>query len=180
MTQKRGTKAGKRETAAGYTLTEAMLVVALIGAVVALSAPLLMRTTNFWRQSQARADIEADVRIAMDLMNRLLRQGQQSTITIDNAPGQPPYSRLSFTDISNRKISFYQQGPELVVSIAVSTSAPSAMDVVTRNLEFVSFAFPDTSDTSIMSIAMTTQKSTYLGGVKALQLSIEKVRIMNE
>ena len=157
----------------GYTLVEAMLVVAMIGAVVALSAPLMVRLSNFWRQSQARSDIQADVRIAMDLMNRLLRQGQAATITIDNVPGQPPYSRLSFTDSSGRSISFYQMGNTLTVSIN------GANDVVTRNLEFVSFGFPDTSDTSIMSIAMTTQKSTYLGGALALQLSIEKVRVMD-
>ena len=36
-----------------------------------------------------------------------------------------------------------------------------------------------TDDPSIVSVAVTMQAPTYLGGKKALQLSISKVRIMN-
>ena len=157
----------------GYTLPELMIVVAVLGIVSAIAAPLLYQATNFWLLNSARTSIERDVRESMDLMNRWIRQAQQSTIVIDGAAGQPPYSRITFTDAKSDSVSFYQEGNVLYFKLNGDVTPE------TRNLEFIAFTFPKTTDTSILAVAMTTQKSTYKGGSKALQLSIEQVRIMN-
>ena len=157
----------------GYTLIEIMVTVAIFSVVVALISPLLTNMTSFWRLTQARAVIERDARVSMDLMNRAIRQAQSSTIVLSNYPQQPPYSEISFTDIKGNSVSFYQQGNYLYEKFNTTVS------MLTKNLEFVSFTFPDTSAPSILSVAMTTQKSTYLGRSKALELSIEEVRVMN-
>ena len=157
----------------GYTLIEIMVTVAIVSVVAALISPLLTNMTSFWRLTQARAVIERDARVSMDLMNRAIRQAQSSTIVLSNYPQQPPYSAISFTDIKGNSVSFYQQGNYLYEKFNTTVS------MLTKNLEFVSFTFPDSSDPGILSVAMTTQKSTYLGRSKALELSIEEVRVMN-
>ncbi len=166
-------KSGDRRLLQGYTLVEVMITVAIMSVVAALISPLLTNMTSFWRLTQARTVIERDARVSMDLMNRAIRQAQSSTIILSSYPNEPPYSEISFTDIKGNLVSFYQQGNYLYEKFNTTVS------MLTKNLEFVSFTFPDSSQTGILSVAMTTQKSTYLGRSKALELSIEEVRIMN-
>ena len=51
--------------------------------------------------------------------------------------------------------------------------------ILSHNIGYIAFTYPRTDDTSLISVALTTQSRTYKGGLKALQLSIQKVRIMN-
>lgn len=157
----------------GYTLTEAMLTVAIVGVLAMVAVPLLVNTTNFWRQTTARNDIERDVRVSLDVINRMVRQAQKSTVTVDQVSGQPPFSRITFTTIDGRIISFYQTGSILYQKFGDSIS------VLSRNVGFIAFSYPRTDDTTIISVALTAQAATYRGGSKALQLSIQKVRVMN-
>lgn len=157
----------------GYTLTEMMLVVAILGVLALVGPPLLINMTNFWRQTGARASVTRDARASLDIIDRMLRQAQASTIVIDQAAGQPSWSRISFTLIDGRAMSFYQSNNVLYVKNGTSVS-PLCSD-----LGFIAFSFPRSDDTSIVSVALTTQAASYLGQSKALQLSIQKVRIMN-
>lgn len=157
----------------GYTLTEAMLVVGIVGILSTLAVPLLINTTNFWRQTTARNDIERDVRVSLDVINRMVRQAQKTTVVVDQVSGQPPFSRITFTTIDGRTISFYQTGNILYQKFGSNVS------ILSRNVGFIAFAYPRTDDTTIVSVAMTAQAATYKGGSKALQLSIQKVRIMD-
>jgi prepilin-type N-terminal cleavage/methylation domain-containing protein len=157
----------------GYTLTEAMLVVAIVGVLAMMSVSLMINMTNFWKQTTARNDIERDVRVSLDVINRMVRQAQKSTVTVDQVSGQPPFSRITFTTIDGRIISFYQTGNILYQKFG------SNISVLSRNVGFIAFAYPRTDDTTIISVALTAQAATYKGGSKALQLSIQKVRIMN-
>ena len=77
----------------GYTLIEAMVTVAIVATLSAVAAPLLVNMTNFWRQTTARNEIERDVRVSLDTINRFARQAQSSTVVLDQVAGQPPYSR---------------------------------------------------------------------------------------
>ena len=157
----------------GYTLTEMMLVVAIIGLVASMSAVLLVNITNFWKQSTARDIIQQDVRNSVDVINRFVRQAVAATVVIDQVSGQPPFSRITFTTTQGWTVSFYQTGNKLYMKDQTTISTLSA------NLAYIAFSYPHSDDTSIISVAMTTQALTYKGGRKALQLSIQKVRIMN-
>jgi len=157
----------------GYTLTEMMLAVAIIGVLALVAPPLLVNMTNFWRQTGARSSIERDARVSLDVINRMLRQAQASTIVIDQVSGQPSWSRISFTLADGRAMSFYQTNNVLYHNNGGGVS------VLCRDVGFIAFSFLRTDDTSLVSVALTTQASTYRGGSKALQLSIQKVRIMN-
>ncbi len=157
----------------GHTLTEMMITVAILGGLTAVAAPLLVQMTNFWRQTAARNDIQRDVRVSLDTFNRLTRQAKSGTVVISRNSGQPPSSKITFMNIQGQTISFYQSGNKLYMSVA------GQLSLLSSNIAYIAFTYPKTDDTSLISVAVTTQSRTYLSGVKALQLSIQKVRIMN-
>ena len=156
----------------GFTLTEMMLVVAILG-LVALSGPTLMtQIIRFYQLHNAKIEIQRDARVGLDIINRFLRQALSYTVTVDQITGQPPHSRISFTTVDGRDMIFYQQGLTLF-QVADSTTA------ISNNLRYIAFTYPRSDDPSIISVAMTMEKATFQGSFKALELSIEKVRIMN-
>jgi prepilin-type N-terminal cleavage/methylation domain-containing protein len=157
----------------GYTLMEMMLTVAIVAIISGMAGPLLMQMTNFWKLTSARNAIQRDVRTSLDLVNRFTRQAQSGTVVIDSAAGQPPASRVTFTDSQGQEVSFYQNGNKLYMRLGSVTS------VLSSNIAYIAFTYMRSDDTSLLSVAITAQSATYRGGKKALQLSIEKVRIMN-
>ncbi|HBA59746.1 MAG TPA: hypothetical protein DCZ92_02765 [Elusimicrobia bacterium] len=161
----------------GYTLVEVMMTVAILGTVVGVASPLLMQMTNFWRMTSARYNIQRDVRTSLSMINRFTRQAQSGTVVIDQVTGQPPSSRVQFSYTNSAgataTMQFYQSGKDLYMSTAGKTT------LLSSNLAYIAFTYPRTDDVSIISVAMTMQSPTYRGGKKALQLSIQKVRIMN-
>jgi len=157
----------------GYTLSEIMVTVAIIGMLTATASPLLVNMVNFWRQTTARASIQRDVRASLDTINRFARQAQSNTVAVDRLAGQPPFSRLTFTIIQGQTVSFYQQGNRLFMRRGSNVS------LLASNIAYIAFAFPRTDDVTLLTVAITAQSATFLGGSKALQLSIQKVRIMN-
>jgi prepilin-type N-terminal cleavage/methylation domain-containing protein len=157
---------------AGYTLIEMMLTVAIVGIVAVGGPSLLTQLIKFYQLHSAKIEIQRDARASLDILNRQLRQALSYTVGIDQVSGQPPYSRINFRTIDNRTISFYQSGHDLY-QVSYSTT------VIARNLQYIAFTYPRSDDPSIISVALTMEKSTYQGRYKALELSIEKVRVMN-
>ncbi len=149
-----------------------MLVVAILGVIALVGPNLFTQIYRFYRLHSAKVEIQRDARVALDLIDRFLRQAQSSTVVVDQVTGQPPYSRISFTTTQGQNMLFYQQGATLY-QVAQSTT------VISQNLYYLAFTYPRSDDPTILSIAMTMQKSTYQGAFKVLQLSIEKVRVMD-
>lgn len=158
----------------GYTLTEMLLVVAILGIISSLGPLLLNNMQNFYLMTTARNDIQRDARAALDVMNRFVRQGKQSTITIDNGTGGGgPYSRIRFKHVDGRYVEFRQSASNLLQTVNATTT------ILSKNLIYVAFTFPRTDDPSIVSISLTMGKSIQLGRRKVLELTIQKVRVMN-
>ncbi|MBI4051312.1 MAG: prepilin-type N-terminal cleavage/methylation domain-containing protein [Elusimicrobia bacterium] len=158
----------------GYSLIELMMVVAIIGIVASIGPNLMTQTIRFFTLNRARIEIQRDGRTALDNINRNLRQAKATTVTVDQVTNQPPYSRLIFSSVDGRNFIFYQQNKTLYMVEAGSTKP------ITTNLRYIGFTYPRTDDSKIISVAITLEKDTYSGGTKALQLSVEKVRIMND
>lgn len=157
----------------GVTFVELMLVVAIVGIMAMIGPRLFIQTTRFFRQNQARVYIQRDARSTFDLIGRNLRQAQASTIVVDQIDGEPPYSRVTFTKKNGDVISYFQDDDELYMLTGGTKS-------ICKNLRYIAFAFPRTDDDNLISVTMTLEKATYNLETKALQLSVEKIRVHND
>jgi prepilin-type N-terminal cleavage/methylation domain-containing protein len=158
----------------GFTLTEIMIACAILGVMASVGPSIMININRFYLMNRTRIAIQQEARSVMSIVNRSLRQGRTSTITIDNYSGQPPFSRISFRKIQGEAISYYQHNSNLYVVDSGSTRT------LTKNLRFMAFSFPRSDDMDIVSVSLTLEKSTFGGKTKALQMAIEKVRVMNQ
>ena len=157
---------------AGYTLVEAMLVVAILGIIASIGANILLQVNRYFILSQARLDVQKEARAAMYVMTRNLRQAQSNTILIDRAAGQPYYSRITFV-VNTTTMTFEQQGNELIQSVK------GGQIPLSKNLQYIAFTFPRSDDITIVSVSITLQKQIYQGRSKALHMASEQVQVMN-
>ncbi|MDD5302269.1 MAG: type II secretion system protein [Elusimicrobia bacterium] len=159
---------------AGYTLTEMLMVVAIIGILATVGSRVMLQINRYFILTNTRADLQREARAAMYVINRNLRQGSIGSITIDRAASQPYYSRLTFTKITGSKMIFYQSGTSLVQLVGTKTRT------LTSNVKYLAFTFPRSDDLSVISVSITLEKAIYQGRVKALHMASEKVRVMND
>ncbi len=162
----------------GFSLVELMITVALVGIIASLGPNLLLNIFQFFRLQMARANVQKNARTSLELINRNLRQATASTVVVSQQTGQSPYSWIQFkvdkgTGSAVGSYGFYQEGKYLKYMKNGSTST------IADNLRYVAFTYPKSDLSSIVSVSMTFEEATYAGYTKALQLSIEKVRVMN-
>lgn len=157
----------------GWTMVELMIATAIVGLLALVVAPLIIQTTRFFLMNTARAEVQRDARTVLEIINRFLRQGNSATISIDQVAGQPSRSRITFTTYPGINMVFYQQGRTLYHTFSGNTKPLS------KNLKFIAFSYPRSDDPTILSVAITMEKDIFEGRTKALELSIERVRIMN-
>lgn len=151
-----------------------MLAVTIMGIVFGLFPTFFIQMTQLQKQTEARLGIQRDARIGLDLINRFLREASASSVVIDRYGTQPFYSRITFTGVDGVWRRFYQDGKNLNMVVSGSTKT------ISENLLYLAFTYPETEDDNIISVSITTEKATYQEGTKNLQLSVEKVRVMND
>ena len=164
----------------GVTLTELMIAVAIMGILVSIVGTFLVNGLKFYRLTRAKGEIQRDARTNVDLINKSLRQGRASTITIsryDNT--HPPCSKIEFTTIAGVRMRFYQYKNNFYMGRYDSTVPMWRDNKLATNLRNIFFSYPRLDDDSIISVSVCFERATYEGASKALQLSVEKVRIMN-
>jgi prepilin-type N-terminal cleavage/methylation domain-containing protein len=157
----------------GVTLTELLVVVAIIGALAMLGPPLITQITKFFILGKTKVELQREARATMYLITRELRQAQSNNIIIDQAAGQPYYSRLTFTNTQGTTLAYYQNGSNLMLQRGTTLSTLST------NLAYLAFTFPRSDDLTIVSVSLTLQKQIYSGNLKALHMASEKVRVMD-
>jgi prepilin-type N-terminal cleavage/methylation domain-containing protein len=158
----------------GYSLVELMMVVAIVGTVAMIGPRLMTQLQNFYLLTTARGDIQRDARASIEIVNRFLRQARYRTIIIDSAAGQGPYSRIRFEHIDGRTFQYRQEGNKLIQGVNGVES------VLTRNLVYIAFTFPRSDYPRLVSVSMTMGKKTYLENIKELELTVQKIRVMND
>jgi prepilin-type N-terminal cleavage/methylation domain-containing protein len=164
----------------GFTLTELMVTTIVIGLLTIVVSSFLIGGLKFYRLSTAKGEIQRNARNTIDIINRNLRQAQGDTITISRYDtSQPFFSKIEFTDINGNKNRFYQLRDKLFVGKKPSGAASWTDNQFADSLRVLTFAYPRTDDDTIVSVSLCFEKATYQGATKALQLSVEKVRIMN-
>lgn len=158
---------------AGYSLVELMMVVAVIGGLAMVGPRLMIQLQNFYMLTTARSEIQRDARAVLDVINRFIRQGKHRSIIIDTPSGQGPYSRIRFTHIDGRSFSYYQSGSKLMQVVDGSQT------MLADNLVYLAFTFPRSDYPKLVSVSITMGKSIYRGQEKHLELTIQKIRVMN-
>lgn len=168
-----------------YTLMELMIVVGILGVLILAAPATFVRTYRFVQLMMARVEIQKNARGALANINRDLRQARASTITVSSLSGQPPHSCILFSKYNSsggtEYVSYYQRANKLYQTRSAAALASCAHNgkMVANNLRYIAFTYPRTDDDAIISISITFEKATYEGGTKALQMAVEKVRIMN-
>jgi prepilin-type N-terminal cleavage/methylation domain-containing protein len=157
----------------GYTLIELLMVVSIIGILAMVGPTLLVNMQNFFLMTGARYEIQRDARTTLDTVNRYLRQAVASTVILDTPSGQGPFSRIRFKHVDGRYMEFHQNGNDLIQVI------DNAQSIISKNLVYIAFTYPHTDDVSIISVSITMGKSIQLGRRKVLELTIQKIRVMN-
>jgi len=157
-------------------MAELMVVVAIMGIIFSIAPKVLMSTHRFFALSLARSEIQRDARTSLNMINRQLRQAKASTVTVSrHASDQPPYSKVEFQTVAGSTLTFWQNGHDLMMKKDSSNSR-----LLAKNIRNVAFAYTQTDNDAIMSVAVTFEKRIYEGKSKSLQTAVEKVRIMND
>ena len=156
----------------GYTLTEMMLVVAILGIVSSTTALVMQKTFQTQMMADALATIQQGAFTSFDVISKLLRQGSAASVVIDRFDAnQPPWSRIAFSNPNTgRSFTFYQKGQTLYFG-----SSPKL-----TNLRALTFTYPNSASPKVISVSMTFEKNTGSGRSKAIQLFIQKIHIQND
>ena len=70
------------KTNMGVTLTELMVSLAIVGLLVSIVGTFLMGGIRFYRLTTAKGEIQRDVRNAIDVINRNIRQAEAQSVVI--------------------------------------------------------------------------------------------------
>jgi prepilin-type N-terminal cleavage/methylation domain-containing protein len=170
-----------RSGGAGYTLPEIMIVVVIMGILSTSGAQLLLQVQRYYILAQTRASILREARAAMYVITRELREGQISTITVDQVVNQPFCSRVSFIktqdSASGTVTSFYQKGNQLIQQRKTTTTTQSKP--LSTHLIYLAFTLPRSDNLAIVSVDLTLQETIFQGQTRALHMASEQVQIMN-
>jgi prepilin-type N-terminal cleavage/methylation domain-containing protein len=158
---------------AGYSLTEMMIVVAIIGILASVGGRVMLQINRYFIMTSTRTDLQREARAMMYVINRNLRQAQSGTIVIDRAASQPFCTRLTFTKVQGTTMTFYQSGNSLVQLVGTKTRTLS------KNVKYLAFTFPRSDDLGVVSVSVTLEKAIFQSRTKALHMASEKVRVMN-
>ncbi len=180
---------------AGYTLLEAMIVVAVIGIVASIGAKVMIQANRYFILTKARGDLQKQARAIMYIMTRELRQAQNSSIQLGQASAsQPYYSSVTFTKEQGTQVTYYQNGNLLCAAenasaftltnakgqrVCETTTAGAHITTLTSDLAYVAFSFPKSDDMTIISVSITLQTLINNGQEKALHMASEKVQVMD-
>lgn len=160
-----------RDTQNGITLIEVVIAVTISSIIVLSLSGYLNSVIRFFRLSQIQFELQNSVRTSMNLMSRWLRMANRDSIQITELPGQPPYSRIVFTNPKGT-FSFYQQNNKLYFSDLIAGTTKEIVSCVYR----VSFLYPKTQSEDIISISLCCLRTSPR---KMYSLRQQNLKLMN-
>ncbi len=167
-----------RRRKSGYTLVEVMATVAIVGVAMGMGAQLFIQFQKFYISSIARAELQRDGRVSLELMSKIIRQAQLSSLTITTDLGQSTFDRIRFTTPDGREWIYYQNGNKLMQQVT-DVAANINISILTRNLYYLSFYFPNSLNPRLLNISMALSKPTFPGQHKELQMPTQFILIEN-
>lgn len=93
----------------GFTLTEVVLVIVILGIIVSMSAPFISASLDSWLFHKTERDVVFSARLALNRMVREIRQAKNpSSITTFTV------TEFDFLRIDNTQVDFKQSGNSLL------------------------------------------------------------------
>jgi len=158
----------------GWTLVELMIVITMFGILSLSVSNLLIQIWRFYRITSVQKELQEEARTIMEIITRDLRNAFNSTIVISRYDNnQPHYSKVDFTTIDGKRISYYQINRFLYRKVDDNTK------VLSKSIRYFAVIFPRSDEMNIVSIALTLEQDLYDLRRKALHMASEKVMVMN-
>lgn len=158
----------------GWTLIELLVIVTIIGILSLSVSSIFLQIWRFYRITVVQKELQEEARTIMELVTRNLRNARSSTLIFSRYNSvQPPYSKVSFTTIDGKNVSYYQIGRVLYQNI------DGNVKILSKSITYFAVTPPRSYDLTIVSIALTLEKDLYDIRRKALHMASEKVMVMN-
>ena len=157
----------------GFTLAEMMITIAVMGIVSSVLWVVFIQGFRMWRINKAEIEVSRNARISLDIMLKNLREAQASTVEISSEGSNPPYSKVSFTNIDDEVVEIFQEGNKAYISIDGDDKR------FAENIRNLFFSPVESGDENVISVGVCVEQVTYEGKMKTARLSSQKVRIMN-
>ncbi|MBN1793366.1 MAG: type II secretion system protein [Candidatus Omnitrophica bacterium] len=124
----------KRRRRNGFTLIEAVAVIALVGVIAAGLAPIIIAVVDVWELVSFREERGAEARIAIDWMKREMRETKDtsSILTADT-------SEFRFYDAADNDIRYHISGGSLYRN----------NNILAGNIQSLAFRYYNSSNTQL-------------------------------
>ena len=171
----------RRPGESGFTMTELMIAVAILGIGMGWITQLFMLGWQNWKANFDQLTAQQAARRSMAIMVQALREGRPGSVVIDKPANGPSFSRVAFTDGRWRNWVFWQDGSKLYALMPL-TQGPNASTTqfLADDVQAVTFGFPTYADRGLVDVALTLRKWPYTGARSAtfVQL-VERVMLRN-
>jgi len=156
----------------GFTLVELMIAIALLGVGLAYINKVFMGSWQLWKRSYTDLVIQKDARIAIEGMSQAVKHAKASGLSIDNATGEPWFSRISFRHVKEQDWVIWKQGTRLYRAVDGTT------DFICDGVEALQFTYPAYGESRLVDIGLTLRRATYQSYFVRVQLT-QRVDIHN-
>jgi len=162
----------------GFTLTELMIAVALLGMGLGFVTTLFMKTWQLWKRSYDELTMQRDARAAVVIMARAIREASPGSVAIDANAGDPAYSRINFTDGRGKAWSFWQKGNRIFYFTTLANGA-SATSFLASDVATLTFIYPNFQDVGLIDVAITCRKIPFARANPIVVQLVERVMMRN-
>jgi prepilin-type N-terminal cleavage/methylation domain-containing protein len=174
----------------GFTLTELMIAVALLGIGMGWIVKLYMAGWQNWKRNFDELSAQQAARRAMAIMVQAVREGRPGSVAITKPANGPNFSQIAFTDGRWRNWIFRQEGKRLMavvplVPMSAGVPLPNGPVVYTTqflasDVQAVYFTFPSFADMSLVDVGLTIRKYPYQGAAFPIVVQlVERVMLRN-
>jgi len=160
-------------------MTEMLMVVVVLGVLAMAGSRMMVDVTRFFQLNMGRLTLQEEARTALSVIQKNLRQAKLDSLTIDQAPGQPYFSRIVFDKAPKKTggpavpITYFQKGAVLM------ETAGGATRPLSKHLKALTFTLPNTDDMAVVAVSLTLETPIYGGKMKTVRMNSGEIEVLN-
>jgi prepilin-type N-terminal cleavage/methylation domain-containing protein len=180
----------RRRADAGFTLTEVMIAVALLGVGLAFITNMFLNGYKLWKRSFDEMLLQRSARNSMNFITQALRGASPGSVRISTPANMPLFSEIRFTDEKKNGWWFYQkmrgysvrEGATLYDAgyWTVLPGGVSTTGFLADHVESLSFVYPSFQDVRLIDVGITMRQMPYRDAPRPLVMQlVERVLMRN-